>query len=222
MDKNDNSDTVSKIYSIADELRSISNLGLYYSRNDYEKERYHRILSAAAQLVSLMDGRSISDIETVFNDNYEYFTPLVGVEAAVFRKSNLLLIKRHDDGLWAVPGGMVDVGETLTNTALRELKEETGLSGEVMSLLGIFDSRVWKSQLKSQLYHVVFEVQVQEGDPVTTNEATDWGFFPIDGLPTLSPGHNLRVPFLFKLKSGAIASPYFDPPDKLNELNNSR
>ncbi|MBN2075206.1 MAG: NUDIX hydrolase N-terminal domain-containing protein [Dehalococcoidales bacterium] len=107
MDKNDNNDIVSKIYSIADELRSISNLGLHYSRNDYEKERYRRILSAAAQLVSLMDGRSISYIEAVFSDNYEYFTPLVGVESAVFRNSHLLLIKRHDDGLWAVPGGMV-------------------------------------------------------------------------------------------------------------------
>ena len=57
------------------------------------------------------------------------YTPFVGAEAAVFRDGRILLIKREDDGLWAMPGGLTDVGETWAHSAERELREETGVTG---------------------------------------------------------------------------------------------
>ena len=48
-----------------------------------------------------------------------HVSPLIGAEAAVFRDNRLLLIKRHDNKLRAVPGGKVDVGETLKEAAIR-------------------------------------------------------------------------------------------------------
>jgi ADP-ribose pyrophosphatase YjhB (NUDIX family) len=203
----------SKLYSIADELLAIANLGLRHSKNDYDRERYEKVLSASARLASIIDSRPFTEVLARFQDNYEHICPQIGAEAAVFRDNRLLLIKRHDDGLWAVPGGMVEVGETLTASALRELKEETGLIGTISRLLGVFDSRIWKSQVKSQLYHVIFEVNILEGTPVITNEATDWGFFVVNELPDLSPGHDHRVPFLFRLVNGDIKVPYFDEPE---------
>ena len=215
--RNGNSDDiVSTIYSIADELRAVANLGLSHSKSEYDRERYEKVLMASARLVSLLDNKPPLSIENAYKDNYGYVTPLIGAEAAVFRDGKLLLIKRHDDGLWAVPGGMVEVGETLANAALRELKEETGLAGEITCLLGIFDSRIWKSQTKSQAYHVIFEAIVREGDPIITKEATDWRFFAVDELPSLSPGHTERVPVLFRLKNGQMDSPYLDGPDRLS------
>ena len=215
MRQNQNDDIISRLYSIADELQAVANLGLQYSRNEYDRERYEKVLSASMRLVSILDDKPLSSIENKFRDNYGHISPLIGAEAAVFRDGQLLLIKRHDDGLWAVPGGMVEVGETLTNAALRELREETGLAGTVTGLLGVFDSRIWKSQLKSQLYHVIFEVTVPERNPVITNEATDWGFFAANKLPGLSPSHSQRVPVLFKLMNGEMKPPYFDRPDNL-------
>ena len=206
-------ETNSKLYSIADELLAVANLGLQHSQNPYDQERYEKVMAASARLVSVIDKKPFTDILARFKDNYNHISPLVGAEAAVFRDSHLLLIKRHDDGLWAVPGGRVEVGETLTTSALRELREETGLDGTITRLLGIFDSRIWKSQLKFQLYHVIFEVPVSEGTPIITNEATDWGFFAANELPSLSPGHDQRVPFLFKLMSGDIKAPYVDDPE---------
>ena len=151
---------VAGLYDIADELQAVATLGLQYSRNDYERERYEKVLEASRRITGILDGKPVLKTNTKYQDISGHVSPLLGADAAVFRNGQILLVKRLDNGLWGTPGGMVEVGETLTNAALRELKEETGLNGEVVRLLGIFDSRIWKSQLKSQLYHVIFEVKV--------------------------------------------------------------
>jgi ADP-ribose pyrophosphatase YjhB (NUDIX family) len=210
-----NEDILSALYSIADELHAIANLGLMYCENSYDKERYEKVLAASNRITGVLDGNVPETGKIEFHDTRGHISPQIGVDAAVFRDSSLLLIKRHDIRLWAVPGGMVEVGETLTQAALRELREETGLRGKVTGLLGIFDSRIWKSRLKTQLYHVIFKVDAPDGKPVVTDEAIDWDFFKADKLPELAPGHEQRVPILFKLANGEMESPYIDAPDKL-------
>ena len=103
MRDDNNDDIVSKIFSIADELRAVANLGLAHYQNEYDRERYQKVLIASAELVRLLDNKPSLDIEKAYRDNYGYVCPLIGAEAAVFRDGKLLLIKRHDDGLWAVP-----------------------------------------------------------------------------------------------------------------------
>ena len=88
--------------------------------------------------------------------------------------------------------------------------EETGLTGKAVRLLGIFDSRIWKSKDKLHLFHVIFEVSTDNESPEITKEALDWRFFGSDELPELSPGHDTRVPFLFKLYRGDIDTPFLD------------
>lgn len=69
-------------------------------------------------------------------------TPLLTVDCVVFDKTGrLLLIKRGNPpfkGQYALPGGFVDVGETVEAAALRELKEETGVDGEIVRLIGVY------------------------------------------------------------------------------------
>ena len=203
-------DTYGKLYLIADELRAIANYGLMHQKKEYDRERLYEVLSASARMISILENRSPDDVISEYSGNMNHVSPLVGAEAAVFRNNRLLLIKRHDDKLWAVPGGKTDVGETLTEAAIRELKEETGLTGKVTRLLGIFDSRIWKSKDKLHLYHVIFEVSTENESPEITKEALDWRFFGSDELPELSPGHDIRVPFLFKLYRGDIDTPFLD------------
>ena len=107
----------------------------------------------------------------------------------------ILLIKRHDDGLWAIPGGLVEVGETAAEAARRELWEEAGVEAEIEKFLGVFDSRNWKSRTSMQLFHFVFLLDAKDPQPRTSNEAQDVGFFAENQLPPLSAGHPLRVPY---------------------------
>lgn len=77
--------------------------------------------------------------------------PLVGVGVAVIDQGRILLVRRANDpgrGLWAVPGGKVDVGERLAEAAAREVREETGLLVEVGEL-------VWAGEHISDQVHIV-------------------------------------------------------------------
>lgn len=203
-----------EIYQIADELRGIACLGLHFAGNHYDTERYERVLSLSARMVAAIEQSSPDEVLDLYRNNLGHISPIAGAEVAVFRDGKLLLIKREDDGLWALPGGLVEVGETLAQAAQRELLEETNLHGRVVKLLGIFDSRLWHSKTKSHVYHVVFLTECDTDQPVAGPETTDVGFFSRDGLPTLSPGHRERVPVVFKLSCGEIPAPYFDEPSQ--------
>jgi ADP-ribose pyrophosphatase YjhB (NUDIX family) len=206
--------STAELYQIADELRAIASLGLNFVTNRYEVENYRRVLALSARLIAALEQRSPAEIVRQFQDNLQHVSPLAGAEAAVVREGRLLLIRRGDDGLWALPGGLVEVGETLAEAARRELQEEAGLCGRVSQLLGIFDSRLWHSQTKAQLYHAIFLVEASNSVPAAGPEALDVAFFSEGELPGLSPGHHLRVPFVFRLLRGEVPGPYFDPVEK--------
>jgi len=201
-----------ELYALADELRGAGAVGLTYAHDPHDRERSERMVGAAARIIAAIEGRSAEELRGQFLDNLHHRSPLVGAEAVVVRDGRLLLIRRNDSGLWALPGGLVEVGDTVAGAALRELREETGLTGQVTRLLGIWDSRLSGSRTKAQLYHIIFEVEAGDAPPMTTPEAVEVGFFREDDLPSLSPGHQARVPMVLQLVSGALPAPYFDHP----------
>jgi ADP-ribose pyrophosphatase YjhB (NUDIX family) len=198
------------VYLAADELRSLADEGLLFTEGPYDRERYERILSVSARLVAALDARAPEEVAAQYHDNLSHISPFLGAEAAVFRAERLLLIQRTDNGRWCMPGGLVEVGETLAEAAQRELSEEALVRGRAVRLLGIFDSRRWKSHTKAQLYHVTFQVEVNDGEPGAGPEALAAGFFAEEELPPLSPGHQRIVPVIFKLYRGELPAPFFD------------
>ena len=201
-----------EVYLIADELRSIANAGVFYAGNEYDRERYERALSLSARLVAAIEERPADDVIAEYRQNLTHVSPLVGADAVVFRGRRMLLIKREDNGLWAMPGGATDVGETWAQSAERELREETGVVGTARKLLGVFDSRLWGSRSKSHFYSGLWLVEpLDDRSPTAGPETTGAGFFAEHDLPALSPGHERRVPLAFKLARGELPVPYFDP-----------
>ena len=69
-------------------------------------------------------------------------TPLVGVGAVVVDEGRVLLIRRGTEplkGHWSLPGGLLEVGESLTDGVIREVREETGLIVEPVALVELLD-----------------------------------------------------------------------------------
>ncbi len=212
-----------EVYAIADELRAIANQGLYYDANGYTRERYERTLRASARLVAALEQKPVDETMRIYKGNVAHMSPPSGVDVAVFRGAELLLIQRRDNGLWALPGGFAEVGETLAEAAAREFREETGVEARIRALLAILDSRIWRSSVKFQLYHHVFLGEV--GDVVTVTPSTDGegptaetlaaAFFSEDVLPKLHAGHVNWIPLVFKLHRGELTAPYMDGVSQL-------
>jgi 8-oxo-dGTP diphosphatase len=83
--------------------------------------------------------------------------PLVGVGAIIIERGHVLLVKRGHPplaGEWSIPGGVLEIGETLREAAVREAHEETGLIVEPKLLLGVYD-RLLRDSNDRTLYHYV-------------------------------------------------------------------
>ncbi len=84
-------------------------------------------------------------------------SPLVGVGAIIIQDGRVLLVKRGHPplaGEWSIPGGVLELGETLRAAAVREAREETCLTVEPTELLGVFE-RVLRDDAGRTLYHFV-------------------------------------------------------------------
>ena len=150
-----------------------------------------------------------------YEGSLRHATPFAAADAAVFRDGRMLLIRREDNGLWAMPGGGTEVGETWAQSVERELHEEAGVEGTATKLLGVFDLRLWGSRVKYHVYCSVWLVELHDDQtPVAGPETAGVGFFSEDDLPDLSPGHARRVPLVFELARGDVPAPYFDPTER--------
>jgi 8-oxo-dGTP diphosphatase len=84
-------------------------------------------------------------------------SPLVGVGAVIIDDGRVLLVKRGHPplaGEWSIPGGVLELGETLREAAIREAREETCLTVKTAELLGVYD-RVLRDDAGCTIYHFV-------------------------------------------------------------------
>jgi ADP-ribose pyrophosphatase YjhB (NUDIX family) len=194
-------ETSTRVVHIADALRAIAANGLHWTTDEHDRARYDRLLTLAAELLSLADTRSAPAIERAYRGDLGMRTPFVAVDAAVFdAEGRILLIQRHDNRRWAMPGGAAEVGETAAEAAAREVLEETGLAVRVTGLVGVYDSRLVGSPEPVHLYHLVFLGEVTGGALVVTREAVAHGYFTPEAAAALDlhPGHGPRLPDAFR------------------------
>ncbi len=107
---------------LADELRRLAAIGINFAKHTtHNEERWRPGRGASARLAALAgDGRSPEELLARYRANHFDVGPLASGEAVVMRDDKLLLVRRTDDDLWALPGGITDPGETLSESARRE------------------------------------------------------------------------------------------------------
>jgi 8-oxo-dGTP diphosphatase len=91
-------------------------------------------------------------------------TPLVGVGAIIIEDNSVVLVKRGHaplQGKWSIPGGVLEIGETLRKAVVREALEETGLAVEPGELLGVFERVIADDQGKMRYHYVLIDFLCQ-------------------------------------------------------------
>ena len=171
---------------LMERLAAISQAGLTYTTDPYDRARFSELQALTDELLRELgrDGRSL---EGLYSEDIGYRTPKVDVRAVVFRDDAVLLVRERMDGKWTVPGGWADIGQTPSECVLRELKEESGYDGRVLQLLALFDRERQGHDPNPWYTYKAFFLCDVDGQPRQESLETDGvGFFSIDALPELS------------------------------------
>ncbi len=115
----------------------------------------------------------------------------IGSCAVIFddKREKVLMTRRADNGLWCLPGGKMEPGESIEECCRREVLEETGLDVELKRLVAVYSNRdqlvVYKDGAKVQFVIMSFEARISGGMLGLSNETTDAGFFTMEEIEAL-------------------------------------
>ena len=135
--------------------------------------------------------------------------PLVGVGTVTIKSGKILLIRRAFEpgaGKWSIPGGLVEVGEKLSEAAARETEEETGVRVEVLELINVFDM-IDRDESGRAKYHYVlvdFLSKPVGGKERVSDEVTDIKWVTFEEARTMDLTRTARKA-LEELFGGAVA-----------------
>jgi len=136
-------------------------------------------------------------------DFIDYKNPLPVAVAVAVKDKRFLLIKRGlppRKGMWASPSGFIEVGETSEEACLRELREEAGVSGEIVKLIGV--ARREDKEIYGDMLIVRYLVKVTGGELAPGDEVEDVRFFNIAELPNYYV--NLFKDVITDIQNGAL------------------
>ncbi len=116
------------------------------------------------------------------------------VDAIIPYEGKIVLIKRKNDpfkGFYALPGGIVEYGESVESAVLREVEEETGLEGEIYKLVGVYSDP--NRDPRGHFVSICFIVLPKGGELKAGSDAKDVALFSLDSLPKLAFDHEKMI-----------------------------
>jgi ADP-ribose pyrophosphatase YjhB (NUDIX family) len=176
----------------AREIQALAQTGQTYALNEWQTERYQRLMEIAAEIVSEHTHHPVESIAESFKAQPGYATPKVDVRGAVFRAGKLLLVREKIDGGWTMPGGWADVGDTPAGGAEREVWEESGFRVKARKVIGVYDTNRTEPLVLYHAVKLVFLCEIIDGEATTSNETTEVGFFGQNEIPQPFAGERTR------------------------------
>jgi ADP-ribose pyrophosphatase YjhB (NUDIX family) len=163
-------------------LQAIAQTGVAYPQtHEYDRERYEQVRLIAAEM--LASDADVPAVDARLALETGHATPKLDVRGVVFRDDEILLVR--EDGAWSLPGGWVDVGESPSEAAVREVLEESGYETRAVKLLALLDRdrhdyephawHIWKAIVLCEL--------VSHEQKALESETDDARFFGRDELP---------------------------------------
>ncbi|MFA6303984.1 MAG: NUDIX hydrolase [Legionella sp.] len=176
-----------KLIAIANSLFAIAQNGLLFTKDVFDKERYHQIQTIAAEILANKSELTAEKILDLYNLEQGYATPKIDIRGACFKNDQILMVKERTDGLWSLPGGWVDINESPSQAICKEIYEESGFEARAIKLMGVYD--INKHQHPSQLPHIYklfFICEITGGSMKPSIETSEIDFFDQDKIPDLS------------------------------------
>lgn len=105
------------------EIQSIAQCGLTYTKDIYDIERFNRLRDISVEMLSYKTDISTDKVKDLFCNESGYQTPKLDTRAAIFKDGKILLV-HENNGTWSLPGGWVDIMESIkSNTEKYKLNE---------------------------------------------------------------------------------------------------
>src|SRR5262249_19954883 len=168
-------------------LQAIAQNGLMFSRDPFDRERYEHVRRVAADILASCSDMNPALIRDLLCGEQGYATPKVDVRGPVFQAHRVLLVRERSYGLWTLPGGWADVGESPAEAVVREIREEAGFETQVCKLVALYDRN--KHAHPPMLFHVYkafFLCNLIGGSVSPSLETSEVAFFGGEEIPPLS------------------------------------
>lgn len=186
----------------AQRLQAIAQIGLTYSKDPFDLERFAQVREIAAEIMAAgASDMTIDAIRGIFAEQAGYATPKVDVRGVVFHEDKVLLVREErDHRRWTLPGGWADEGEPPALATEREVWEEAGYRVKAAKLLALYDRNTQgHPPIAFSVYKVFFLCDLldthQDLQPNVETQETGW--FSEDALPDdLSIGRVTRAQLL--------------------------
>jgi len=149
------------------------------------------LTSLGSEVIEQMERRSRSLEEQM---EHLWKKPTLTCDGLLVRNGELLLVQRGRDpfqGAFALPGGIVEYGESTEECVVREVREETRLETEIVRLVGVFSDP--HRDPRGHFITILYELKELGGSVVGGDDAESAGFFPLDALPRLAFDHSALV-----------------------------
>lgn len=176
---------------LARRLLALSQSGLHFTLQEYDRERYREIVQIATQLLAAESAHSPDALRRTWFVEDGYATPKMDVRGAMFRDGRVLLVRETTDGKWTLPGGWADVNDSPAYAVEKEIEQESGFTARAVKLAALYDRN--KHEHPPYLFHAwkaFFICDILGGEARTSHETDGVEFFELDALPELSTGRS--------------------------------
>lgn len=168
------------------DIQSIAQNGLTYAKDVYDVERYEQLRDIAAEMLSYKTEIPKDKVKSLFCNETGYQTPKLDTRAAIFRDGKILLV-HEKNGAWSLPGGWVDVLESVASNTVKEVREEAGLTVEPERLIAVQDRNRHNVPVYAYGICKIFVLCRLIGGAFEENtETTETGWFSVEELPALA------------------------------------
>ena len=200
-----------EIIKIARRIQAISQTGIWFTKDVFDKQRFEELREISVELMSLISNTPVVKISELFTADSGFQTPKTDIRAVVLKDNKILMVRERMDNKWSLPGGYADINITPSENAVKEVFEETGIVVKPNRILAVIDTNKHGfPPMPFHFYKIIILCDYFGGNLTSSEETSEAAFFGFDSLPLLSLLRNTYQMMDLVKNLIDVNIPYFD------------